>query len=232
MRFPVFPAASLVLAGCAMAFPRPVAPVGLRPVPDADARVWAGSTFPTSWIRIHFSWRYHDNDGNHGGVGNLVITPPDSLHLAFRPNLVGSGGDAGIVGDSAIWAEPRDQVEKLVPSYQLLWAMVGIARPPGAGWAVESNQDPKTKATAVRYTRGSDTVEYVSVRSGQPRLETRVVVGGKPLGFVQTLYNQFRHLNSSRLTVLGSPAQLDITFDSTAKQVRVDKDAWTAPHDH
>lgn len=233
MRPPIPLAASLLVAGCAMATPALVTPTGLNPASDAEARAWAKATVPPSWIRIHFSWRYRDlnTEQNTGGVGTIVMTPPDSLFLNFHPTL-GSGGEAGVVGDSAIWAEPKDQVEKLVPSYHLLWAVVGIARPPSPGWSVESSQDVKAKSTAVRYSRGSDTVQYVSVRGGQPRLETTVVVGGKPLGVVQTRYDQYRHLISSLLMISGSTARLTITFDSTVKQVRVDKDAWTAPHDH
>ena len=234
MRPPILLAASFLVAGCAMAIPALVTPAGLHPASDAEARAWAKSTVPTAWKRIHFSWRFHDfnTEQNTGGTGNLVITPPDSLFLSFRPALLASGGDAGVVGDSAIWAEPKDKVEQLVPSYHLLWAVVGIARPPGVGWSVETSQDVKAKSTAVRYSRGSDTVQYVSVRSGRPNLQTTVVVGGKPLGVVVTLYDQYRNLISSHLTISGSTAQLAITFDSTVKQVRVDKDAWTAPHDH
>ena len=226
----IFLAGVAAVAGCAAGFPNPTVPTGLRPLPAADARMWARSTLPAKWILIRFSWRKRDSEGSNGGRGAIWFYPPDSLQVHVLASLGLFRGDAAVVGDSALWAEPKEHVERLVPSYQLLWAMIGVARPPGQGWIAESRQD--TKSTSVLYTRASDTVRYVSIRAGEPRLETYVVVSGRPIGQSWTYYDQFRHLLRARLQVLTSPVLLDITFDSTTKQVSADKESWNATSDH
>ena len=224
------PAAALLLLGCKATFPMPIVPPGLRPIPAADVRSWAASTAPPAWLFLRFSFRVRDEDGgSHGGRGSVFYAPPDSIHLDFRGSFGMGSGAAVVVGDSALWAEPKDQVARVVPSYHLLWAMVGVARPPGPDWTTASQVD--AKANTVLYTRGSDTVLYTSMRTGQPRLVTYVVEGGKPIGRVWADFDQFRHLTTSKLVSLSSLVQVDISFEVT-KQLRIDKDAWHAPSDH
>jgi len=232
MRPLILLAAPLALVACAVAFPSPTTPVGLRPVPSEDVSHWAASTQPQAWVMMRFGWRKRDSEGSNGGRGYAFFAPPDSIRVYVGSTLGIFRGDAAVVGDSALWAEPREEVEKLVPSYHLLWALLGVARPPAAGWATESRQDAKTMNSTVRYTHGADTVEYVAIHGGQSRLETRVVVGGKPIGQVSALFDQLHHISRSRLTVLTSPVQLDITFDSVTKQQRIDKESWNAPTGH
>ena len=231
MRPPILLAASLLVAGCVAAIPNPTVPVGLRPIASTDVAHWARATAPTAPFRITFTWRGRLNDDMHGGKGTLIYSPADSLQLHTQFSLgIGPNYDAAIVGDSALWAEPKEEVEKLVPSYHLLWAMIAIARPPGAGWTTESHQD--AKVTSVRYTHGSDTVDYVTVHTGQQRLETRVVIGGRPLGQVWAYFDQFRNVTNTRLQLLTSPVLLELVFAKKAPQRATDRDGWTAPHDH
>lgn len=234
MRTPAFAALILLSTGCAAAFPTPIVPTGLVPVAPANAAAWASATVPAAWVLRTFSWRARANDESHGGHGSVYLYPPDSILITTRAALVGIVGEAAVVGDSTLWAEPKDQVQHLAPSYELLWAMVGIARPPRRGWQTEIRQDARTGVTMVRYVHGADTVSYVSVLAGRPRLETMVVEDGKRLGQVTAQFDQLRRVTRARLTGLSAPLLLDITFDSlgTFKQVPLPRELWNAPRDH
>ena len=226
MRPLILLSATLALAGCAAALQAPAIPAGMRPIPVADVGIWARATMPPKWEMLFFKFRLHVEDGSNGGSGYVFVSPPDSLHLDFHTALGLMSGGTSVLGDSALWAEPKDKVQQLVPSYHLLWAVVGVARPPAAGWTAERHLDPK--ATTVLYTRGSDTVLYTSQQS---RLTTYVVEGGRPIGRVWTEFNVLHQPVSSRLVVLISPVQLDVTFDSllAKRQKHIDRETWNAP---
>ena len=221
-------AVTLVLAACTAAFPTSSMPAGLRPVPVADVDAWVASTRPTHHAQLRFHWRFVQ-DGSSGGRGGVMIAPPDSLRLDFRGPLGCCSGAAAVIGDSALWAEPEDQVQKLVPSYPLLWAMVGVARPPRGQWELQGYHD--INLAAWRYTRGTDTVDYIWTHTAINRLEAYVREGGKPVGRVVTVFDAEGHPVRSRLNVLVAPARLDITFDLVTRQIPFNREAWLAPHD-
>jgi hypothetical protein len=222
----------LFAAGCAAAMKVPVMPATFTPIAVADVRSWSRASMPAKWEVMTFKFRQRNLvDGEtHGGNGWVFVAPPDSLHLDFHTALGLVSGAASVLGDSALWAEPKDQVEKLVPSYHLLWAMAGIARPPAAGWTAQSSSDQKTKTLTVLYTRGSDTVLYSSQRT---KLVTYVVEGGRPIGRVWAEFNELRQLRSAKLMVLSSPFSVDVSYDSiaTKKPKHIDAETWNAPHD-
>jgi len=220
-------AAALSVAGCASAFPSASMPTTLAPMPVTDARMWAASTAPSGHLTLRFHWHLIA-EGGSGGRGAVLIAPPDSLRLDFRGPVGFGSGAAGVIGDSAIWAEPQDQVQKFVPSYPLLWAMVGVARPPVGSWVIEGHRDAAT--TAWRYTRGADRVDYLLRRGATTILEAYVRQDGRPLGHVVTVFDVEGHLARSRLDVLTTQARLEITFDKATKQIPFDRDSWLAPH--
>jgi hypothetical protein len=220
-------AATLPLVGCASAFPSAAMPAALAPMPVADARTWAASTRPPGHLTLRFHWHLIA-EGGSGGRGTVLIAPPDSLRLDFRGPVGFGSGAAGVIGDSAIWAEPEDQVQKFVPSYPLLWAMVGIARPPAGTWTIEGRRDAST--TAWRYTRGADRVDYLFRRGTSTILEAYVRQDGRPLGHVVTVFDVDGRLARSRLDVLTTQARLEITFDKETRQIPFNRDSWLAPH--
>lgn len=219
--------ATLPLGGCASGFPSAAMPSALAPMPIADARMWAASTRPPGHLTLRFHWHLIA-EGGSGGRGAVLVAPPDSLRLDFRGPVGFGSGAAGVIGDSAIWAEPEDQVQKFVPSYPLLWAMVGIARPPVGTWTIEGHRDAST--TAWRYTRGADRVDYLFRRGATTILEAYVRQDGKPLGHVVTVFDVNGHLARSRLDVLTTQARLEITFDKDTRQAPFNRDSWLAPH--
>jgi hypothetical protein len=223
-------AVALLLAGCAVTFPVATIPTGLAPVPPASVAAWAASTAPKKWVKLQFSWRTQDSDGPHHGTGYAYVNPPDSVYVNTRAAIIGIVGEGAVVGESTLWAEPKETIQKLAPSYELLWGIVGVARPPKAGWLTESHQDPKTNTIFVRYSRGADTVTYVRIYGSHPRLETTVVDGGKLLGQVITQFDGLRRLVASRLVIgQSSGYPLDIAYDSIpSKNVPIARDMWNA----
>lgn len=220
-------AAALVLPACAAAFPA-TPPMGvLRPVPVAFVHAWVASFRPVGHTTLRFYWTWNQDGGT--GRGFVGIAPRDSLLLDYRGPLGSTPGSAFVLGDTAVWAEPREDVEKLVPSFELLWGLVGVPRPPPAGWDVAGNRD--AVRTAWRYIRGTDTTAYVWWKSdGVENLETYVSIGGTPIGRVVTVFDAARHPVKARLDVLNNPGRLSITFDRPpVKPLTFDAEMWRAP---
>jgi hypothetical protein len=217
------------MLGCTAAFPAPPMPHALHRVSFEQARAWVRPTIPATHEDLRFNWKFREPDQSLGGRGAAKIAPPDSLRVDFRGPL-GAGAGAGVViGDSAAWADPPDELDKLVPSYPLLWAMVGIARPPGPTWDVQGRADPGV--VAWRYSRGADTVDWVRSRGGVDVLEVSFRQGGRVVGRVVTVFRPDGRPARSRLDVPSTPARLDITFDAGTRLAKFDQDMWNAPHD-
>ncbi|MGH2668527.1 MAG: hypothetical protein ACRDH5_05295, partial [bacterium] len=98
---------------------------------DRDAAVaWARATLPARRIAIRFRFKYQDSERRWGGRGQARIAPPDSLRFDYVGPLGLGAGAAVVVGDSAVWADPERNFRSLVPALRLLWAGLGIVRPP------------------------------------------------------------------------------------------------------
>lgn len=221
-------AVALTLTACAAAFPAAPVVGTLRPVPAADVDAWIASLRPTMHTSLRFTWTLNQDEGK--GRGSVAIAPPDSLKLDYRGPLGSHPGSAFIAGDTAVWAQPQEDVEKLVPSYGLLWGLVGVARPPKAGWKVAGHKD--AIRTVWRYTRGADTTLYVMWRSdGILNLQTYVTIDGKPIGRATVVFDASRHPAKSQLVALTNPARLDITFDKfpIPNPLLFDREMWLAP---
>jgi len=136
-------------------------------------------------------------------------------------------GAAFVVGEAAIWAQPEEDIAKLVPNYPLLWAMLGIARQPPVGAEVRRFED--SRILAWQFVSGADTVEYV--RSGAPagKLIADVRQGGRRVGRVETVFGPDGVPISARLTVPSVPARLDLSYTSTVSQGTFEADIWALP---
>ena len=141
---------------------------------------------------------------------------------------MGAGRAAAFVsGDTSIWAQPEDDVKKLVPSYPLFWAMLGIVRQPAAGATVSKLHNETV--TAWQYHQGADTVDYVRVAGSPERLYAEVRQAGKQTGTVEAKLGPDGQPISARLIVPSVPARLDITFYSNVKAKPFATDTWTPP---
>jgi hypothetical protein len=210
--------------GGGIALPRPT---GFEPgTPEAMA-AWARSTAPETTREIRFRWQIRDDRGAAGGRGRVRYAPPDSARLDVAGPL-GSGRAAAFVsGDTAIWAQPEEDVRRLVPSYPLFWGLLGVARPAPTDARVRRFQDESILAW--QYQAGADTVDYVRVAGPPVRLLVEVRQRGEVVGTVETRLDPEGRPTSARLVVPSVPARLDLTFNSNTEVERLAPDTWTPP---
>src|SRR3989454_1102365 len=194
-------AACALLAGC----PRPPAPLVPQPLAPADrdsAVAWTRATLPTHHTAIRFRWKYQDDQKRWGGRGQARIAPPDSLRFDYVGPLGLGAGAAAIVADSAIWADPEKNFRSLIPAVQMLWAALGIVRPPaqdaavfgargaggaggaGAAGAVRVTGVADSGATLWRFVQGAGTPDYRAAvgRAGGLEAGGREGGGGRGAG--------------------------------------------------
>lgn len=222
-------AASLV--ACSGAHPGPVMPVALQPVTATQVGAWVRVTQPTDRRLLRFSWQFqNERDGTVGGRGSAQIAIPDSLRFDFRGALGTGRGAAVVVGDSALWADPEDQVKKLVPNYPLLWAMFGIARAPDARSQLSAIDDQRI--TAWRYVDGGDTIDYARTKSAPVQLVADVRQDGKRIGRVVTTFDEHGQPKKAQLDVPSGPARLTLKFSLVATPKPFAQEIWHAPVDN
>lgn len=177
---------------------------------------------------IHrFRWQFRDPVGSAGGPGSARITPGDSLRFDVAGPFGSGRGAAFVIGDSARWAQPEEDVRKLVPNYPLLWAMLGIVRLPVMVEDVRRFED--ARMTAWRFVSGPDTTEYAWIRDEEPRLIADVRHAGERIGRVETRFDAAGRLKSSRLDVPSAPARLDIRYVSSEKTDGFPPETWAPP---
>jgi len=210
--------------GGAITVPRPAA---LTPVATDSAVAWALATRPTENREIRFRWQFRDDQGAAGGRGRIRLATPDSARLDVQGPL-GSGRAAAFVsGDTALWADPENDVKRLVPNYPLFWALLGIVRSPASAAVARRYTDPAL--TAWQFQTGADTVDYVRTAGSPARLIAEVRQAGKKIGTVETVFGPDGLPATARLIVPSVPARLDITFVSNQKAKAFASDTWTPP---
>jgi hypothetical protein len=217
----------LLAGGCGGGLAPLPMPTGLAVASPEEAARWAASTLPPENRDLRFRWKFQDERGSAAGRGRARLALPDSLRFDVAGPL-GSGRAAAFVsGDTALWADPEEDVKKLVPNYPLFWAMLGIARAPAAANSVRKFADGTISAW--QFVSGRDTVEYVRETGPPARLIAEVRQGGKRIGRVVTSFGPDGLPVSSRLVVTDRPAKLDLAFYQNAKARPFEADTWTRP---
>jgi hypothetical protein len=223
----ILPCAILALAACGGGLaPLPI-PVGLAPASLEEASAWAASTRPAENREIRFRVQFQDEQGSGGGRGRARLAQPDSIRFDFVGALGSSRASAFVAGDTAVWAEPEEDVRKIVPNYPLFWAMLGIARAPKPGSSVRKVADGIV--TAWQFVSAGDTLEYIREAGPAGRLIAEVRQSGKRIGRVETKFGPDGLPLSSRLVVTERPARLDLTFNQNQKVNAFAPDTWTRP---
>ncbi len=202
-------------------------PTGMAPATVSAATVWAESTRPAEPRDIRFGFQFLDERGSAKGSGRARLAPPDSLRFDVRGPLGMGRAAAFVAGDTAIWAEPEDEVQKLVPNYPLFWAMLGIVRPPDSGSTVRTFAD--ATVTAWQFISRGDTVEYVREDAPAGRLLAEARRDGRRIGRVETNFSPDGLPAKSRLIVPSTPARLDLTFSQNGKAGTFAPETWTRP---
>jgi hypothetical protein len=214
---------ALTLIACSSSKPGSVVPEAAAPVTLDQVRQWVDETAPRGHRTYRFRWQLQDERGAAGGRGTGRLAAPDSVRLDVAGPLGAGRGAAVVVGDTALWTDPPDVIERLVPSYPLMWAMFGVARMPAAGAALRGVAD--SIRTVWQAVEGADTVTYIRERS-PARLVAEVRSRGKVVGRVETDLGADGQPASSRLNVPSVPARLNLTFTASAASAPFSPTLW------
>jgi hypothetical protein len=213
----------LVLAACRTA-PGALVPEAAAPATPSQVAEWVRPTVPTAPRLIRFKWLFRDDNSSAGGRGSARIAPPDSLRFDVSGPFGSNPSAAAVVGDSALWVQPEDAIEKLVPNYPLMWALLGVARMPAEGATLRGSAEGERAQWG--YALGADTIAYVRTGGADGRLLAEVREGGKLVGRVETKLGARGELKTARLTVPSAPARLDVTFLSAEPADSFAADVW------
>jgi len=216
----------LGLAGCHSAQPVLV-PAGAETVGLEQVGRWVAATTPAHGALHRFSWLYVDDQASKGGRGSARIAVADTLRFDFAGSLGIGKGSALVVGDSARWVVPERSVEDLVPSFPLLWALLGVAMPPHAGARLAGSE--QEGRVAWRYADGADTVEYLRQVGDPMTFSAEVRRAGKVVGRTKVTIRPDGAPIKARLTVPSVPAKLDITFYATVATPAFPPETWARP---
>lgn len=219
-------AACIALVACRPSSERLV-PEGARTVSAADVQQWVGATQPAGHVLHRFKWLLRDERSSAGGSGSARLAAPDSLRFDVRGPLGAGAAAAVVIGDSAMWAEPPNVIEKLVPNYPLMWAMFGVARMPEDGARLSGIH--QADATMWEYALNGDTVRYLRAQGNKPRLVAEVRQRGKLLGRAETELSPEGVPVHSRLVVPAVPARLDLDFSSSGPTGGFPAKIWSPP---
>ncbi len=217
---------AVALAGCRTAAPA-LMPAGLATAGSAEVGQWVEATAPSAGALHRFTWLYQDEQSSKGGRGSARIASPDSLRFDIAGSLGIGKGSAMVVGDSARWVVPEGAVKDLIPNYELLWALFGVARRPGE--AAQLAGLVEGQKVAWRYADGADTVEYLRVSSSPVTLAAEVRHAGKVIGRSLATMHPDGSPAKARLTVPSGPAKLEITFYATVPTPKFPPDTWHPP---
>ncbi len=216
----------LLLAACAPSQPGPIVPISAQPVSRGDVQSWVAATAPSGHAARRFRWQVQDDRGSAGGRGTVRIAAPDSLRLDVVGPL-GSGRGAGVVvGDSAIWADPPDALERLIINYPLMWAMLGVMSAPPMGADLRGARDPA--GVRWEWALGADTVAYLWDSAGG-RLSAHARSAGVLVGRVESRTGADGRLLSSQLTVPRPATRISLTFTETTTAASFSPDLWAPP---
>jgi hypothetical protein len=147
----------------------------LAPLDRDSAIAWTRTTLPRTPTAIRFRWRYQDERVKYAGRGSARIGPPDSMRFDYAGPLGLGSGAAVVIGDSVLWADPEKNFRSLVPAIPMLWAALGMLRPPAADANVLGAEDSTgehgssgagtTRRVVWRFAQAQDTLDYVAIDS-------------------------------------------------------------------
>ena len=221
------PYLALVVACSGGGVPAPVLPAAGTPATAEEARTWIRQFRSEAPVLHRFRWQYQDRNEAGGGRGSARIASGDSLRLDMAGPLGAGRGAAFLIGDAKQWAQPEEEVRKVAPSYPLLWAMLGVPRPPERFDEVTRFEDQQL--VGWRFVTGADTVDIVRMVGSPARLLADVREGGVRVGRVETVFTPEGGLKSSRLDIPSVEARLQINYYETSRPATFPPDIWRQP---
>lgn len=200
--------------------------MALAPANRDSAVAWTRATLPGGRIVIRFRWRYEDSRVKYAGRGSARIAPPDSLRFDYAgPFGLGSGA-AVVLGDTVAWADPSANFRSLVPAIPMLWASLGMVRPPGADAVVLGRTDSITGRTIWRFAAGGDTLDYVTTPGAEPVLEAEWRRNGKTVARSRTRLGPQAHPVGARIDFPEAKARFELTVVAVDSAAAIPPALW------
>jgi len=193
--------------------------------PDSIAAALRRATLPSSPRLARFGWSLDEAGSRFNGRGVARYQAPDR----FRLDLFGPRGETlmsgALVGETA--RVPSSVTERFkLPSPALLWATVGVVRPPSAA-RLTSAADEGGRVT-VRYDLGAEgTLEY---RARGGRLESlRRLKGSAVQETVDLDRAAGGAIRAARYRDWIALRNLNLTLESSTDAASFTDDVWSPP---
>jgi hypothetical protein len=221
-------AAASATAGTPPAGPAPAPAAGSASAaadPDSIAAALRRATLPSSPKQARFGWSLDEAGSRFSGRGVARYQAPDR----FRLDLFGPRGEsylaAALVGETP--RVPASVTERFrLPSPALLWAAVGVVRPPSSA-RLASATDEGGRVT-VRYDLGAEgTLEY---RARGGRLESlRRLKGSAVQESLELERAADGAVRSARYRDWPALRNLNLTLESSTDAATFSDDVWSPP---
>jgi hypothetical protein len=212
----------------------------LAPAERETALHWTQTTLPRTPTLIRFRWRYQDERVKYAGRGSARIAPPDSMRFDYAGPLNLGSGAAVVIGDSVLWAEPEKDFRSLVPAIPMLWAALGMVRPPADDATVLGTElvDSLTqrRRTVWRFAQAEDTLDYMVTDSAGKRslVEAEWRRRGKMVARSRSKLDSLQYPASARVDFpegSGGPARFELIVGGTLDTAAVfPPNLWRSRH--
>lgn len=215
---------SAVAAACAPRTP-PAAGVPVAD-PTATAAALAAATAPSERKQINFGWTLDEAGSRVRGRGVIRLQPTDRLRLDLFGPRNESYLSAAMVGDEAR-LPPGATGDVAIPSPALLWAGIGVIRPPRSATLESATVTPE--ATILRYADVSgDLFEYQVSGGGAPRLEQLQRLGSRgPLETVRIERDEAGEISRSTYRDWSAYRDLTLEIESSENAEPFPEAIWT-----
>lgn len=227
LRLSALPGSALVVLALSACAPPAAGPVGTpAPDPAALARTVAAATTPAAPLQATFAWTLDEAGSRVSGRGVARAEAPERLRL----DLFGSRGEtylsAALVGDE-FRLPPGAAPGIELPSPALLWAALGVARPPAA--AVLESASTTEEEVILRYGLGGEDFEFRAATDADTLLLSRVERIG-PSGVIESVRLERAgdgDLSRTRYRNWAAYRDLELNFESIENVAPFPASIWT-----
>ena len=210
--------------------------MALAPASRDTATAWARRTLPRTPTLIRFRWRYQDERVKYAGRGSARIAPPDSMRFDYAGPLNLGSGAAVVIGDSVAWADPEKDFRSLVPAIPMLWAALGMVRPPGADAVVLGTMlvDSLIQRRRIvwRFVQVEDTLDYMVTDSAGRRslVDAEWRRRGKTVARSRSKLDTLQRPASARVDFPEAPARFELTVSVVDTAAILTPALWRSRH--
>src|SRR4029077_4715338 len=128
--------------------------------------------------------------------------------------------------DSAIWADPEKNFRSLIPAVRMLWAALGIVRPPAPNAMVFGGGGGDWSVRLWRFAQDGDTLDYRETRGGVRVLEAEWRREGKGVARSRAGFGARRATGRARMDFPEERARFELTVVVVDTAAVLDPAIW------